>query len=70
MERKIIMDGTNVAYEETDEGGEPKLATLLAVRCRRQDLGYDPVIVVNVTLRHAIDDAAQDETREDEGVIK
>ncbi len=70
MGRKIIVDGANVAYEEMGEGGTPQLATLLAVRSQLQELGYDPVIVVDASLRHIIDDAEQYERLEDEGVIK
>ena len=70
MGRKIIVDGANVAYAEKGERGEPKLANLLAVRRQLQDLGYDPVIVVDASLRHTIDDAEQYEALEDEGVIK
>ncbi|MBW3632196.1 MAG: hypothetical protein KY456_04120 [Chloroflexi bacterium] len=70
MGRKIIVDGANVAYAEKGERGEPKLANLLAVRRQLQDLGYDPIIVVDASLRHTIDDAEQYETLEDEGVIK
>jgi hypothetical protein len=70
MGEKIIVDGANIAYEEKGKRGKPKLANLLAVRRQLQALGYDPVIVVDASLRHAIDDPGQYEQLVDAGVIE
>ncbi|HEY0005443.1 MAG TPA: hypothetical protein VGB17_11590 [Pyrinomonadaceae bacterium] len=57
--RVIVVDGANVAYEECSEGGCPKVSNLLAVRQALEEKGYDPIIIVDASLKHRIDDPDQ-----------
>ncbi|MDX1567563.1 MAG: hypothetical protein R3223_07170 [Longimicrobiales bacterium] len=59
MAEKIVVDGSNVAHIETSGDGSPKISNIQAVRSALQDRGYDPVIIVDASLRHEIDDPQQ-----------
>ncbi len=53
---KVVVDGSNVAFEELDDKGRPKLANVLQMRDRLKERGFDPVVFVDADLRHYIDD--------------
>jgi hypothetical protein len=55
----IVVDGANVAYIEESKGGEPKVSNLVAVRQALEKRGYEPVIIVDASLRHQVDDPDQ-----------
>lgn len=68
--RKVaVIDGANIAHEEVSNGGQPKIANLQAVRLRLREAGYDPLIIVDASLRHAIDDPDQLEALIDSKVV-
>ncbi len=51
----IVVDGSNVAYEEPTEDGRPKVANLeLALDCLRGQYGQI-VVIVDAALHHQID---------------
>lgn len=55
----IVVDGANVAYEEKGEGGKPRVANIVAVRRALEGEGFDPVVVIDASLKYDIDDPAQ-----------
>ncbi|MDX1624195.1 MAG: hypothetical protein R3199_09455 [Gemmatimonadota bacterium] len=59
MADKIVVDGSNVAYVEPSEDGQPKVSNIQAVREALIDRGWDPVVIVDASLRHEIDDPDQ-----------
>ncbi len=52
----IVVDGANVAYGERSKGGAPKVNNLIAMREALEQEGYSPIIIIDASLRHAIDD--------------
>ncbi len=66
----VIVDGANVAYEETSAKGDPRVSNIVGMRQALMDRGYSPTIIVDATLRHEIDDPAQLENLMDNGTIR
>ena len=66
--RLVLVDGSNVAH--SSEGGQARLANIMAVRAKLAEEGLESVIVADAALRHQIDDAEQYERLVDEGVVK
>ena len=59
-DRKVILvDGSNVAHEETTHGGKPKVSNLVAMRKALKEDGFAPIVIVDASLRHRIDDENQ-----------
>lgn len=54
-----VVDGANVAYEETTDDGTPKVSNLVAMRKALENAGLDPIVVVDASLRHEVDDPDQ-----------
>jgi hypothetical protein len=59
MGRKIVVDGSNVAFEEFSKGGTPKVSNLVAVRKHLEERGFHPMIIVDASLKHKVDDPDQ-----------
>ena len=59
MGRKIVVDGSNVAFEEFSKGGTPKVSNLVAVRKHLEERGFHPMITVDASLKHQVDDPDQ-----------
>jgi predicted nuclease of predicted toxin-antitoxin system len=57
-----VVDAANVAHEEVSQGGKPKIGNLMAVRDRLRELGYEPIVIADASLRHEIDDPDQFES--------
>ena len=57
--RTAVVDGANVAYLERTAKGKPRIANLIAVRRALEDEGYDPIIIVDASLIHEVDDRQQ-----------
>ncbi len=66
----VIVDGANVAHEETSAKGDPKVSNIMSMRQALMDRGYSPLIIVDATLRHEIDDPEQLENLMDSGIIR
>ena len=66
--RLVLVDGSNVAH--SSEGGQARLANLLAVREKLREEGLDSVIVADAALRHQIDDADGYERLVEGGVVR
>ncbi|MFN2291363.1 MAG: NYN domain-containing protein [Anaerolineae bacterium] len=54
-----VVDGSNVAYAELSQQGEPKVSNLVAVGRALEAQGYRPIVIVDATLRHEVDDPEQ-----------
>jgi hypothetical protein len=68
--RDIVVDGANVAFEELTKDGKPKVSNLVAVRRALEDRGFDPIIFVDASLRHEIDDPRQLESLIDRQIVR
>lgn len=66
--RLVLVDGSNVAH--SSEGGQARLANLLAVREKLREEELDSVIVADAALRHQIDDTDGYERLVEEGVVR
>ena len=54
-----IVDGGNIAYIEESEKGQPKVSNIIAVRQALEERGYQPIIIVDASTRHKVDDPEQ-----------
>lgn len=66
----VIVDGANVAHEEVSASGDPRVSNIVSMRQALIDRGYSPLIIVDATLRHEIDDPEQLESLIDSGIIR
>lgn len=66
----IIVDGANVAYAERSANGQPKISNLVAMRNALEERGYRPIIIVDASLRHDIDDPDQLEVLLNQGAVR
>jgi hypothetical protein len=57
--RAIVVDGANVAFAERSSAGEPKVSNIVAARRALRARGYAPIIIIDATLRHEVDDPGQ-----------
>jgi hypothetical protein len=57
--RVIVVDDSNVAYEEQTRDGKPKVANIAAVRHALEEQGYQPLVIVDASLHYAVDDPNQ-----------
>ena len=67
--RKVVVDGSNVAHEETSDDGAPRVANIVRMRQELVRLGYSPTIIIDASLRHDIDDPEQLEGLIDNGIV-
>jgi hypothetical protein len=58
-ERVIVVDGANVAYAERSADGAPRVSNLVAVCKLLEGQGYTPIVIIDASLYHDIDDPAQ-----------
>ncbi len=68
--KPIVVDGANVAYVETSDDDEPKVSNIIAVKKSLEAKGYDPIIIIDASLRHEIDDPQQLEALIDDKTIR
>ncbi|MFX0061852.1 MAG: hypothetical protein ACFFC7_06660 [Candidatus Hermodarchaeota archaeon] len=52
----VIVDGNNVAYDEKDQQGRPKLWNILVMKEELETQGFDVIIFVSAALRYNIDE--------------
>lgn len=55
----IVVDGANVAWSEQTKDGKPKVSNIVIMRRALEEEGYDPIIIIDASLRHDVDDANQ-----------
>jgi len=58
-QRVAVIDGANVAYAERSKKGQPKVSNIVAVRQAVQEREYEPVVIVDASLRYEVDDKQQ-----------
>lgn len=63
--RIAVVDGANVAYEAASPG-PPRVSTIVAMRTTLIEQGFDPIVIIDASLRHEIDDPEQLEALLDE----
>ncbi|MFX1253977.1 MAG: hypothetical protein ACFFCZ_20360 [Promethearchaeota archaeon] len=54
--QKVIVDGNNVAYDEKDQQGRPKLRNILVMKKELETRGFEVIIFVSAALRYNIDE--------------
>ena len=59
MGRPIVVDGSNVAWEQQTDAGEPRVSNLVAVDRALRERGFAPIVIIDATLRHQVDDPDQ-----------
>jgi hypothetical protein len=59
METLIVVDGANVAWSEQTRDGKPKVSNIVIMRRALEEEGYDPIIIIDASLRHDVDDPDQ-----------
>jgi hypothetical protein len=67
---KVVVDGANVAYAEVSRAGDPQVSNLVAIRRVLEDKGFEPIVIVDASLRHEVDDARQLEALFDEPTFR
>lgn len=67
---EVLVDGSNVAWEEQTDGGKPKVANIRAMIDELRERSLEPVVVVDASLRHQIDDEDQLERLIDDQVVR
>jgi hypothetical protein len=68
-DKKIaLVDGSNVAFSQEGETGRLENITLICDKL--EDEGFEPLVVVDASLRHRIDDDDEYERMVDEGKIR
>lgn len=55
----IVVDGANVAYTEKTNTGKPKMSNLIALQRELEHKGFNPIIIVDASLKYEIDDPEQ-----------
>ncbi len=65
-----VVDGTKVAYEEKSKQGSPKVGNIVAVNQTLKLKGYEPIIIIDASLKHQIDDPEQLEVLIENGTLK
>ena len=65
---KLVVDGANVAYAELSHAGDPKVSNLVAMLDVLRQEGYEPIVIIDASLRHDVDDPEQLEALLDEYV--
>ena len=51
----IVVDGSNVAWENQNGEGKPQLDNLINMRNMLQGMGFEPIVIVDAALHHQID---------------
>lgn len=57
--RSAVVDGANVAFIDQTSSGKLKVENLTAVRDTLRAMGFDLMIIVDASMRYAIDDPQQ-----------
>lgn len=65
----VVVDGANVAHEETSKDGKARVANIVRVVRELEELGYEPIVIADASLRHRVDDPVQLEALIDRGRV-
>jgi len=59
MSKQVVVDGANVAYAERSQNGDPKVSNLVAMVKTLEQKGYEPIMILDASLHHEVDDPNQ-----------
>ncbi len=59
MAGRIVVDGSNVAWEQQTDDGAPRVSNIVAMDRDLRDRGFSPIVIVDASLRHQVDDPNQ-----------
>lgn len=51
----VVVDGSNVAWEDQSANGKPQLRNLVQMRKLLAGMGFEPIVIVDAALHHQID---------------
>ena len=57
--RVAVVDGANIAYLEKTQDGKPRVSNIIAVRKALEKRGFDPIVIIDASLKYEVDDPAQ-----------
>jgi predicted GTPase len=66
----VVVDGANVPYLEQTETGKPQVSNLSAIHRALKDRGYHPIVIIDASLIHEVDDRQQLEDFLDDPVVQ
>jgi hypothetical protein len=55
----VLVDGANVAYIEKTHDNKPKMSNIVAVCKTLREKGFKPLVIVDASFRHSVDDPDQ-----------
>jgi hypothetical protein len=67
--RVAVVDGSNVAYLELSEDNKPQIDNLRKVSKKLKTKGYKPVVIIDASLQHEVDDPELLDDLEDTGFL-
>lgn len=70
QKKTAVVDGSNIAFAERTQAGDPRVANLVAVRRALESEGFDVITIVDASLRHRVDDPDQLEGLLDKQVVR
>lgn len=53
---QVVVDGANVAYAELSRDEEPRVSNLVAMVKWLQQKGFEPIVIIDASLRYEVDD--------------
>lgn len=65
----IVVDGANVSYAKQTKKDQPLINNIILVRKKLLSMGYDPIIVVDASIRHKVKDMVQFQGLIDKGKV-
>ena len=66
----IVVDGANIAYIEPSKKGDPKVSNITSVVSLLKEKGYQPIVIIDASLHHKVDDPEQLDALINERVIR
>jgi hypothetical protein len=55
----VLVDGANIAYAEKTKNDKPKMSNIVAVCRTLREKGFKPLVIVDASFRHQVDDPDQ-----------
>jgi hypothetical protein len=58
-DRIVLVDGANIGYAEKTSDEKPKMSNIVAVCKSLREKGFKPLVIVDASFRHEVDDPDQ-----------
>ena len=55
----VVVDGANVAYAELSRDRDPKVSNLVSTVKALRHRGYEPIVIIDASIRYEVDDPDQ-----------